>query len=235
MIAIIPARGGSKGLPGKNIKEFCGKPLIVHSIEAAQQAKSISRIIVSTDDEKIALIAKEHGADIPFLRPARLSTDNALAIDNYLYTINRLREEQHLDIPEFVVLQPTSPLRTFEDIDRAVELFFEKNADSVISVTEMAHPPVWAKRINSKGTIEEYFSINEGLKNRQKIEKAYIPNGAIFVLKESLLKDHNTYYSDKTFPYIMNAERSVDIDNSFDFDYAEFLMNKKINSGNGRY
>lgn len=235
MIAIIPARGGSKGLPGKNIKEFCGKPLIIYAIEAAQKAKSVSRIIVSTDDEKIAKIAKENGAEIPFLRPANLATDIALAIDNYIYTINRLNAEQNLNIQEFMVLQPTSPLRTFEDIDRAVELFYEKKADSIISVTEMPHPPVWAKRINIKGAIEEYFSGNEGLKNRQEIEKAYIPNGAIFILKESLLKNQYTYYSDKTFPYIMPPNRSVDIDNDMDFEFAEFLMSKKMSRCDERF
>lgn len=228
MIAIIPARGGSKGLPGKNIKEFCGKPLIAYSIEAAQKANLVSRIFVSTDDEGIAEIAKEYGAEIPFLRPAELATDTAFAIDNYIYTIGKLNSDQNLNINEFLVLQPTSPLRTSQDIDNAIEIYIKNNADSVISVTEMSHSPLWAKRINNNGTIEEYFPNFNGFKNRQELEKAFIPNGVIFILKEILLKKIHTYYSDKTYPYIMPAERSVDIDNIFEFEFAEYLMRNKI-------
>src|SRR5699024_5514424 len=138
MIAIIPARGGSKGLPGKNIRLLNGKPLISYTIIEALNSEKISRVIVSTDDTQIAEIAIQYGAEVPFLRPDYLSTDTSKAIDNYTYTIERLNDEgvNLAPINNFVVLQPTSPLRTRNDIDKAINLFYEKKADSVISVNK---------------------------------------------------------------------------------------------------
>ena len=226
VITIIPARGGSKGLPGKNIKEMNGKPLIWYTINAAKKSKHISKIILSTDDVRIAKIASNCGAEIPFMRPKKLATDNALAEDNYIYTIDRLNKEFSYSISEFIVLQPTSPFRTSLDIDNAIKIFKEKKADSVISVSETIHPPIWAKRIDENGILRNYFNIEIGNKNRQEIEKAYMPNGAIFILKYSLLKEKYSYYSDKTYPYIMPLERSIDIDSKLDFEFAEYLMKK---------
>lgn len=226
VIAIIPARGGSKGLPGKNIKAINGKPLIWYTINAAKKSKFIGKIIVSTDDDGIANISKSFRAEIPFMRPKELARDDSLAIDNYIYTINKLNEGFKYCIEEFIVLQPTSPLRTSLDIDNAVKIFKEKKADSVISVSEAIHPPIWAKRIDSKGILMNYFDIKIGNKNRQEIEKAYMPNGAIFVFKYSLIKEKYSYYSDKTYPYVMPLERSIDIDSKLDFEFAEYLMKK---------
>jgi len=231
MIAIIPARGGSKGLPGKNIKLLNNKPLIAYTIIAAKNSKYIDNVFVSTDDKEIAEVSLKYGAKVPFLRPKELATDNALAIDNYIYTIEKLKELYNKEIPEIVVLQPTSPLRNTEDINSAIEIFITKKADSVISFSEMTHPPVWAKKVINDGTVRDYFENAAGFKNRQDIEKALMPNGAIYILKYELLKNKYTYYSDKTYPYIMPANRSVDIDLQIDFDFAEFLMNK-INEQN---
>jgi N-acylneuraminate cytidylyltransferase/CMP-N,N'-diacetyllegionaminic acid synthase len=226
VIAIIPARSGSIGLPGKNIKEMNGKPLIWYTINVAKKSKFIEKIIVSTDDKKIAIIAKSYGVEIPFMRPKKLARDDSLAIDNYIFTIDRLNKKFKYNIVEFIVLQPTSPLRTSLDIDNAIRIFKEKKADSVISVSEAIHPPIWAKRTDSKGILINYFNIKIGNKNRQEIEKAYMPNGAIFVFKFSLLKEKYSYYSDKTYPYIMPLERSIDIDSKLDFEFAEYLMKK---------
>jgi len=231
MIAIIPARGGSKGLPRKNIKLLNNKPLIAYTIIAAKNSKYIDNVFVSTDDEEIAEVSLKYGAKVPFLRPKELATDNALAIDNYIYTIEKLKELYNKEITEIVVLQPTSPLRNTEDINSAIEIFITKKADSVISFSEMTHPPVWAKKVINDGTVRDYFENAAGFKNRQDIEKALMPNGAIYILKYELLKNKYTYYSDKTYPYIMPANRSVDIDLQIDFDFAEFLMNK-INEQN---
>ena len=229
MLAIIPARGGSKGLPGKNIKQLCGKSLIAYTIEAAQGAKSIDRLILSTDDEEIADVARKLGVEIPFMRPAELAQDTSLAIDNYIYTIERLNTEFNNNYEEFIVLLPTSPLRTAEDIDNAIELFYRKKADSIISCVEMSNPPLWAKKINKNGRIKSYFSINIDIlnKNRQVLEPAYMPNGSIFIFKYLLLKKKYTYYSEETYAYIMPKERSVDIDSLFDFNYAEYLMSRR--------
>ena len=226
VIAIIPARGGSKGLPGKNIKAMNGKPLIWYTINSAKKSKFVDKIIVSTDDNEVAKISKKYGAEIPFMRPKELARDDSLAIDNYIYTIDRLNKKFNYGIVEFIILQPTSPLRTSLDIDTAIQIFEEKKADSVISISEVIHPPIWSKRIDEKGILRNYFNIEIGNKNRQEIKKVYMPNGAIFVFKFSLLKEKYSYYSDKTYPYVMPLERSIDIDSKLDFEFAEYLLKK---------
>lgn len=226
MLAIIPSRGGSKGLPGKNIKSLCDKPLIAYTIEAAQAARSIDRLILSTDDDEIAEVAQKFGVEIPFMRPAHLAQDDSLAIDNYIYTVDRLNAGSSKQYDDFIVLQPTSPFRTAADIDNAVELYREKKADSVISVCEVSHPPMWAKKIAPSGVLKDYFNINIGNRNRQELQPAFMPNGAIFILKLSLLKSRDSYYSDNTYAFIMPLERSLDIDAPLDFEFAEFLMRK---------
>lgn len=225
MIAIIPARGGSKGLPGKNIKPLNGKPLIAYAVEAALQSKNIDRVIVSTDDDEIAKIAKEYGAEIPFMRPAFLASDNAKAVDNYIYTIGRLEKESGQKIDCFVVLQPTSPLRIAEDIDGAVDLFILKHADSVISYTPEAHPVTWHKYLDDDGRFENIFADN--INNRQVNKTSYYPNGAVYVFKTSMIKERK-YYTEKSYAYVMPRIRSVDIDFIEDFEYAEFLLKRGL-------
>lgn len=237
MIAIIPARGGSKGVPGKNIKSLCNKPLIAYSIEAALSSELVDRVIVSTDCNAIAEVAKKYGAEIPFMRPSELAQDKSLAIDNYIYTMNRLNENMSHPYQEFIVLQPTSPLRTSKDVDESIKLFFKMKANSVISVTEAEHPVTWYKKIDSKGCLKEYCSYDSGNKNRQEIEQAYIPNGAIYIFNLIVLKKTLNYYSDRTYAYIMPHNKSLDIDNYFDFEFAEFLMSRnavgKMNDKSG--
>ena len=224
MIAIIPARGGSKGLPGKNIKLLNGKPMIAYTIEAANKAKKIRRVIVSTDSIEIAEIAKKYGAEVPFLRPAHLATDDALAVDNYIYTIERINEEDNVKVDNVVILQPTSPLRTADDIDGAINLFESKNANSVISFCEENHPIKWHKNIDKKGRVVSIFE--DTIANRQEEIPTYYPNGAVFVFKFSFLK-LKKYYSENSFAYIMDRSNSVDIDIIDDFEYAEFLIEKR--------
>jgi len=226
MIAIIPARGGSKGLPNKNTKLLNGKPLICYTIDAALAAPEISRVIVSTDNIEIAKIAIQNNAEVPFIRPKYLATDTALAVDNYIYTIERLNSESKSKIRSFIVLQPTSPLRISEDISKAIELFKIKKADSVISYTEENHPIYWHKRINDDFSFKNIFK--EQLLNRQDYQPSYYPNGAIFIFDVDLIKQKK-YYSQKSYAYIMPKKRSVDIDTLQDFEYAEFLINKNIN------
>ncbi|MCC7573098.1 MAG: acylneuraminate cytidylyltransferase family protein [Candidatus Methanofastidiosum sp.] len=224
MIAIIPARGGSKGVPNKNIKLFCGVPLIVYTIRAAKLAESVSRIIVSTDSDQIAEIVRREGAEIPFMRPNHLASDTALALDTYIYTCERLMETEGIEIESFMVLQPTSPLRTQEDIDEAYKIFKQNDADSIISVSEALHPPAWFRYIDESGRLRAYDNLIKGdVKNRQDYLQAFIPNGAIFIFKYLFLKNTRSYYSNKTYPYIMPPERSIDIDNPIDFSFGEFL------------
>lgn len=221
MIAIIPARCGSKGLAGKNIKDLLGKPMIAYTIEEALKSKYITDVIISTDCEEIEAVALQHGAKSHFLRPDFLASDSAKAIDNYIYTIDRLNDEFGYEIENFVILQPTSPLRLTEDIDGAIELFNKKNADSVISYTEEHHPIEWHKYITGEGKFENIFE--EKLLNRQDIKKSYFPNGAVFVFNYDLIKQ-NKYYSENSYAYIMPRFRSTDVDTIEDFKYIEFLM-----------
>lgn len=224
MIAIIPARGGSKGLPGKNVLPLDGKPLIAYAIDAALKASYIDRVIISTDDEEIAKIAVQFGAELPFMRPSELASDTAQAIDNYIYTIDRLQQESGKAIEAFVVLQPTSPLRIAEDIDGAIELFHQKEADSVISYTPEAHPVTWHKYLDDEGRFVNIFDDN--IQNRQANRVSYYPNGAVYVFRTEMIRQRK-YYTDKSYAYVMPRNRSVDIDFIEDFEYAEFLLKRK--------
>ncbi|MCP4323275.1 MAG: acylneuraminate cytidylyltransferase family protein [Psychromonas sp.] len=225
MIAIIPARGGSKGLPGKNIKPLNGKPMIAYTIEAALSCPSISQVFVSTDDKEIYEVAIQYGAQETFLRPKELATDTALAIDNYIYTITRLNNESESQtkIDSFVVLQPTSPLRSSEDIEQAITLFKEKNADSVVSYCQEQHPISWHKYLDENQQLEDILPAN--IQNRQALRESYYPNGAIYVFSYQLIASQK-YYSENSYPYVMPRSRSIDIDTIDDFNYAEFLLER---------
>lgn len=226
MIAIIPARGGSKGVKNKNIRYLAGKPLIAYTIECALQANGVDRVIVSTDDEEIARVCREHGAEVPFLRPQELATDNAKAIDVYLHAIHYLRDIEKKELEEIVVLLPTCPLRLPMDIDRAIDLFRNKNADSVISYTKEHHPISWHKYLTEEGEFEDIFESD--LANRQDLRTSYYPNGAIYVFRSTLL-EVGEYYSEASYAYLMPADRSVDIDEETDLLYAEYLLKRSEN------
>jgi N-acylneuraminate cytidylyltransferase/CMP-N,N'-diacetyllegionaminic acid synthase len=148
-------------------------------------------------------------------------------MDTYLYTVDRLTEEFGSKVESFVALLPTAPLRLADDIDKAINIFNEKKADSVISVTEAEIPIEWYRKINKKGILKDYFPNISAIKNRQEFEKLYIPNGAIYIFKTEHLRIFRQYYTDKTYPYIMPRNRSVDIDELMDFEWAEFLLQEK--------
>ena len=229
MIAIIPARGGSKGLPGKNIRPLNGKPLIQYTIEAAIAASCIERVVVTTDDKTIASVAKAAGADVPFIRPDYLSSDTANAVDVYIHAVEYIMKNEKKDLTKFMVLLPTAPLRNYKHIDEASKLFRENNSDTLISVMEAETPPSWYLTRNINGKIKNAgFGIKEGLvSNRQVNEKFYIPNGAIYILDYNILKEKKTYYTDNTIGYVMSRDVSVDIDTIEDFEYVEYLMSKR--------
>lgn len=225
MIAIIPARGGSKGLPGKNIKLLNGKPLIAYTIEAAMASKYIERIIVTTDSVDIANVAKQYGAEVPFVRPDDLSSDTASAVDVYIHAIEYLMKEQESFIEKFVVLLPTAPLRTSDHIDKAINYFEEMNASTLISVREAETPVTWYMNRDCNGRVRNAgFGMGSAVANRQVNQMYYIPNGAIYILDYKLLKNQRTYYCDNTVGYVMTAEESVDIDTLTDFRFAELLL-----------
>jgi len=226
--AIIPARGGSKGIPHKNIKMLAGKPLIAWTIEAALKSEYISDVIVTTDNEEIADISKKYGAWVPFLRPMELATDDSLAIDTYLFVVHKLNSEYDKKINEIVVLQPTSPLRKTEHIDGAIELFYSQHADSVLSLVEANHPPYWYKTVDENKKIKNFFDDSSYSLNRQQFPKTYLPNGAILVLKYDLLESSRSYYSSNSLAYLMHHEESIDIDNILDFIICETILKNNL-------
>lgn len=228
MIAIIPARGGSKGLPGKNIKNLLGKPLISYTIEAALKSEEITRVIVSTDSKEIADISLEYGAEVPFLRPITLAMDDSSAIDVYIHAVEYLKATDNENIEKFMVLLPTAPLRDYIDIDRAVKEFKSKNASTLVSMKKAEVPVSWYyKLIDEKGRVQNAgFDYKNAILNRQANEQYYIPNGAIYILDYKLLKEKRTYYDENTIAFIMESYHSIDIDTQLEFNIVEYLLNK---------
>ena len=225
ILYIIPARAGSKGLPGKNIRLLGGKPLIAHSIEAAKASAFKGIVLVSTDSEEIALIGKKFGAEVPFIRPAELSTDSACTVDVLLHAIN-FYKLQHVFFDYIVLLQPTSPLRTSLDIDTAFQLLAEKNAHAVVTVCESEHHPAWSNVLPENGSMKNFLREEIKGKNRQQLPKSYRLNGAVYISKTDVLEEQKGFIHDGTVACIMPSDRSVDIDNEIDFKLAELLMIK---------
>lgn len=227
ILALIPARGGSKGIPRKNIKPLLGKPLIAWTIEQGKRSKYIDRIIISTEDEEIAEISKKYGAQAPFLRPKELATDETKGIDVVLHTIEWMkRNNESFDL--IMLLQPVSPLRTSEDIDKAVELLFSKNAMAIISVCEVDHHPYWVNRLPENGCMENFLKPEVMNKGRQELTTFYRLNGAIYLAYCDYIAKQKGFFGNESFAYIMPKERSVDIDDEMDFILAEFLMKNKF-------
>lgn len=226
-IAVIPARSGSKGLPDKNIKLLQHKPLLAYSIEAALKSKVFDCVHVSTDSEEYAEIARMYGADVPFLRSDELSSDTATTWDAMRFVLQKYNQVGfHFDA--LTVLQPTSPLRTSKDIQEAQVIFRNKTAESVISVCEVEHSPLWSNILPPDQCLSGFIREEAGIP-RQKLDTYYRINGAIYIVKTELLMEHSNIYGEKSFAYIMKKEHSIDIDDSFDFKMAEILMAENNN------
>ena len=221
IIAVIPARSGSKGLKDKNIKSLKGKPLIAYTIEAAKESGIFDRIIVSTDSEKYAKISRQYGAEVPFLRSEENSSDKAGSWDVVKEVLSKLNEKYEI----VVLLQPTSPLRSSVHIKEAIDLFFEKEADTVCSVCETSHPVFWCNTLDSAQSMKNFIK-KEYRKRRQDLPKTYTLNGAIYICKIKNLNNPN-FYSNKSFAYVMSREISVDIDSDLDFKIAEIILSDK--------
>jgi len=224
LLAIIPARGGSKRLPGKNIKDFCGKPMIAWSIEAAKECRLISRVIVSTDDDNIAAVARRFGAEVPFMRPKALATDAAKTSDVIRHTLTTLKDKERYTPDYICLLQPTAPLRTAKHITKAVDLMLSRKADACVSVVETRINPYFTNTIGKDGMFHDYIK-NTGRKYVAKLksQKIYALNGAIYIIKTDVFLKEQTFEPKKTAAYVMNQEDSVDVDTINDFMIAEFI------------
>lgn len=223
-IAIIPARSGSKGLKDKNIKLLNNKPLLSYTIESAIESEIFDEIMVSTDSEKYSEIAKQYGANVPFLRDDKLSNDNASSWDVVKDVLSRYQDLGKC-FDNIFLLQPTSPLRSADDIRNSFSLFNEKNANSVISVCEMDHSPLWSNTLASDLSMDNFINPQYMKNNRQQIETFYRINGAIYIVKYDYLLKNETIYKKNSYAFIMGKNKSIDIDDMFDFQFAEFLLN----------
>ncbi|MBQ8945521.1 MAG: acylneuraminate cytidylyltransferase family protein [Lachnospiraceae bacterium] len=221
IIAFIPARGGSKGIPDKNIYPLNGKPLIAYTIDAALKSVYIDDVIVSTDSNRIADISKQLGAKVPFLRPEELAGDRSNIIDAVIYTMDRLKQmgERY---EMLVLLQPTQPLRRAEDIDRAVEKFYQCGRAGLVSVTEVDDHPILIRTIDSEGVLHSILNSKSTIR-RQDMPLYYKVNGCIYINDVASLKE-DTSFNDNPIPYIMDKDRSVDIDEIRDLYVAESIM-----------
>lgn len=223
-LAIIPARSGSKGLEDKNIKILNGKPLIAYSIEAAIRSGIYSHIIVSTDSKKYGEIAKQYGAEVPFYRSKETASDSSSTWDVIKEVLKKYKEVG-IEFDTFTLLQPTSPLRNYKDIQNAYQLFKEKNAVAVISVCEMEHSPLWSNTLPENNSLLGFLK-SESNEQRQNLETYYRINGAIYIAKIRDFFEDINLYREGSFAYIMPIKRSIDIDTELDFKIAE-IINKQ--------
>lgn len=223
ILGFIPARGGSKGIPKKNIYPLNGKPLIAYTIEAARKSK-INRIVASTDSREIADVVVHYGAEAPFLRPAELAADTSTVWEAVRYTLKRLEDTEHYRPDIIILLHPTAPLRTSQHIDEGIELLSEKKAEGVVSVSHPMEHPAEMVYWDDQGNMRFLLNIDRKVSQRQQYPQCYFLNGALYVFKcESLLKNKN-WLDMKIFPYIMKQIDSIDIDSMDNLKIAEAIL-----------
>ena len=219
ILAIIPARGGSKGVPGKNIKPAGGKPLIAWIIKAAKKSRYIDRLILSSDDSGIISVAKKYGCEVPFVRPSNLARDDSSASDVVLHALNEIPGYDYV-----MLLQPTSPLTITKDIDGCIESCINSKAKSTVSVTEPGKSPYWMFNMGSDNTLipvhgQEYLNMR-----RQDLPLVYLPTGAIYMAEFDWFLIHMSFYTDSTKGYFIPIDRSLDIDSELDFKLFETIV-----------
>lgn len=221
-IAIIPARSGSKGIPNKNIYKLAGRPLIDYTIKAALESNCFEKVIISTDCRRIAEIAEECGAEVPFLRPESLAGDTAKSIDAVLDTLCRLTVKYQ----ECCLLQPTAPLRSSEDIQKAIQTFESSGKDALVSVSRFEEPHPYKLKIIVGGNLKPFIDGKESEVPRQLLPQCYCLNGAIYLNKVKFLEENRTFFAEQTEAFIMPEERSVNIDTKLDLILAEALIER---------
>lgn len=228
IIGVIPARGGSKSIPRKNIKILQGKPLVAYTIEEAKKSKYLTHLVVTTEDEEIKNISLKYGAEVPFFRPEELATDDALAIPTVQHAVITLEKIKNIKYDYIIMLQPTAPLRKTEDIDKALAMLIEADADGVISVVDVDNwHPMKMKKFDENSYLIDYQAPPVENPPRQILPKVYMVNGAIYATKRDIFMEKNTFKGKKCLGYIMPPDRSVNIDTEIDFLIAEYYLRKK--------
>lgn len=229
VLGIIPARGGSKRLPRKNLLPLVGKPLISHTIKAGLQSHCIDELMVSTDDPEIARVSFENGANVPFMRPSELAQDDTSTFEVVKHAIDYYKSVEGRLFEYVVLLQPTSPLRDWTEIDNAMLLMHKNEADAVISVSEPDHTPLWCNTLPDNLSMEGFLRDDVKFKRSQELDRYYRLNGAIYISNISRLLVEKTFFlKNNIFAYIMPQEKSVDIDTALDLKLCEVLMQERI-------
>lgn len=230
VLGLIPARGGSKGLPGKNLALLGRKPLIAWTIEAALDAETINDVVVSTDAEEIATAAVDAGAMVPFMRPSELAEDDTSMLDVVLHALDVLEERgRHYD--SVALLQPTSPLRRSRHIEEAAALKHHRAAEAVVSVVEMEHSPLWSNTLPPDGNMADFLRPEISGSRRQDLPTHFRLNGAIYLIDTGTLRTERAFVGGFAVAYLMPREASVDVDNAIDLEFAEFLLARGFASG----
>jgi CMP-N,N'-diacetyllegionaminic acid synthase len=233
LLAVIPARGGSKAVPRKNICLVGGKPLIAYTIETALAARHLLyRIVVSTDDEEIACVARAYGADVPFLRPAHLAGDMVPTLPVLQHAVRFIEGQDQVTMDWVLLLQPTAPLRIPEDIEEALALARQGGCDSVISVVQVfAVHPILMKRIEDNRLLPYCMEEKEGTRRQDYQPAAYMRNGAIYLTRRDVLMERNSLWGAISRPYIMPPARSVSIDNELDLKLVDMIVQERMGGG----
>lgn len=231
VLALIPARGGSQVIPRKNIKLLKGKPLITYAIEVALQSCFHPRVVVSTDDEEIATVARSAGAEVPFLRPTELAEDETPTFPVVQHALQWLEQHEGYQPDLVVLLQPTSPLRKPEHINQGIKLLLQTNADSVVSVCEVEHSPYWMRVLDNDGRVKPFVETEREFLRRQDIPLVYRLNGALFITRRNSIINKGRLLGDDVRALIMAREDSIDIDNEVDFLLAELLLKRRLREG----
>jgi len=227
ILAVIPARGGSKGIPNKNIYPLLGKPLIAYTIIESLKSKYITDLIVTTDSTAIKEVAEKYKIEVPFVRPENLSGDNALAIPTIQHATLEYEKIKDIEYDYIIMLQPTAPLRMAFDIDEALGLLITHNSDSVISIVDVDNYHPMKMKIVEDGLLKDFQKPPTENPPRQTLPPVYIVNGAIYATRRDVLINQSSFIGEKCLPYIMPRNRSVNIDNIEDFIIAEYFINNK--------
>lgn len=223
-LGLVTARAGSKGVPGKNVAPVAGRPLLAWTLAAARAAPGIDRLIVSTDGEEIAAVARRWGGEVPFLRPAALARDDTPGIDPVLHAVDWLAEHEGYRPELVLLLQPTSPLRTAADVEAALALRTAKGADAVVAVTPVAHHPYWTHRLAPDGQLHDFLTVDGVPDRRQDLPPAYAVNGALYLVRREVLLRERTLCPQRTFALVMPPERSLDVDTLWDLRLADLIL-----------
>lgn len=228
ILGLIVARGGSKGVPRKNLRLAGGKPLLHWTFEAAQLSRLLTRTILSTDDEVMAAYARSERIEVPFIRPSELASDKATAIDVTLHALQWVASHESY-CPDYVVLlQPTSPLRTAEDIDGCVEMAMKRGAAAVISVVECREHPCLMRTIGKDGELMPFIYTSLFESRKQDLPPVCSPNGAVYVARKEVLEERKSWHPEGALAYVMPAERSLDIDTEWDLTLADMILHQRM-------